>query len=121
LARALLSAILAWDDPGVPVRNFNIFDPSQWSDVHGFVILMVVIAGTLFGTIVKLIGGRWRDWLDEPRGRASIEDDWLLDRIEQRRSRAGPGVRRSEAIYRLRGQVTSNGSGPGRASTATDS
>jgi hypothetical protein len=66
------------------VKNFNIFDPSQWSDVHGYVVLMVVIAGTLFGTVMKLIGGRWKDWLDEPRGRGSIEDDWLLDRVEQR-------------------------------------
>jgi hypothetical protein len=103
------------------MRNFNIFDPSQWSDVHGFVVLMVVIGGTLFGTVMKLIGGRWRDWLDEPRGRASIEDDWLLDRIEQRRSRTGHGVPRSAPPYRLSGPVTSNGSGPGRASTATDS
>jgi hypothetical protein len=76
------------------MRNFNIFDPNQWSDVHGFVVLMVVIAGTLFGTLMKLIGSRWRDWLDEPRGRAAIEDDWLLDRIEGRgssRLRAGHG------------------------------
>jgi len=72
---------------GAPVKNFNIFDPRQWSDVHGYLILMAVIAGTLFGTIMKVIGGRWKDWLDEPRGRGSIQDDWLLDGIEARRSR----------------------------------
>lgn len=62
------------------------FDRSQWSDVHGFIILMIVMALTLVGTTLKLIGSRWNDWLDEPRGRGSIPDEWLLDRIERRRS-----------------------------------
>ncbi|HWC39459.1 MAG TPA: hypothetical protein VG476_13055 [Acidimicrobiales bacterium] len=66
------------------MRNFNIFDPTQWSDVHGFIILMIVMAGTVLGTILKLIGSRWSDWLDEPRGRGSIHDEWLLDRVERR-------------------------------------
>jgi hypothetical protein len=79
----------AW---GLRVRNFNIFDPSQWSDVHGYLVLMAVMAGTLVGTIVMLIGGRWKDWLDEPRGRGSIRDEWVLDRIEDRRSRTNDRV-----------------------------
>jgi hypothetical protein len=65
---------------------------------------MLVMAGTLFGTIMMLIGGRWKDWLDEPRGRGSTRDDWLLDRVERRRW--------------ISGQVphhAGNGSRPGRA------
>jgi hypothetical protein len=75
---------------GVLVRNFNIFDPRQWSDVHGYVVLLIVMAGTLIGTTSKLLGARWKDWLDEPRGRGSIRDDWLLDRIERRNGRTNP-------------------------------
>jgi hypothetical protein len=62
--------------------NFNIFDPSQWSDVQGYVILVIVMGATLLGTLLMAIGPGWKDWLDEPRGRGSIRDSWLLDRID---------------------------------------
>jgi hypothetical protein len=102
------------------VKNFNIFDPRQWSDVHGYVVLMVVIVGTLFGTIMKLIGGRWKDWLDEPRGRASIEDDWLLDRVDKR-ALTGSAAVQSPASRRLNRSGSSDGSAAGGATTSRHS
>lgn len=56
---------------------FNVFDPSQWVDVTGFVTVVVVAAATLVGVLAKLAaGGRWGDWLDEAHGRGSIMDPW---------------------------------------------
>ena len=57
--------------------RFNVFDPSQWADAMGFVVVAVVVALTLLGAIAKLAAGnRWADWLDESHGRGSVEDPW---------------------------------------------
>ena len=59
----------------------NIFDPGQWSDVTGWVSLVVVSVGTLVLAATKLAGPRWDDWLDQRIGRGSIRDDWPFDRL----------------------------------------
>ena len=57
--------------------GFNVFDPSQWADAMGFVVVALVAVITLVGALAKLAGGaRWADWLDETRGRGSVEDPW---------------------------------------------
>jgi hypothetical protein len=95
------------------VTNFNIFDPSQWSDVHGYIVLMAVIAGTLVGTTVKLVGHRWTDWLDEPRGRGSIRDNWLLDEMKERPTTTPTAIQGLNASGRSRPAApATNGSQP---------
>lgn len=57
--------------------GFDIFDPSQWADVTGLVVVLVMACLTLLGAAVKVAaGGRWVDWLDEARGRGSVDDPW---------------------------------------------
>ena len=57
----------------------NVFDPSQWADVSGWVIVMVFSVVTIFGMLMKLVSSaKWQDWLDEPSGRGSVRDDWGL-------------------------------------------
>jgi len=65
----------------------NIYDPSQWSDVHGYVVLLFAMGTTLLWLVVKLIDGAWTDWLDERSGRGSVRDTWMLDRVDRERSR----------------------------------
>lgn len=60
--------------------GFNVFDPSQWADVTGFVVVAVVAVLTLVGVFAKLAtGARWEDWLDELHGQGSIDDAWEED------------------------------------------
>lgn len=56
--------------------NFNVFDPSQWANVSGFFVIVVVAVVTLVGVGLKLTTSRWSDWLDETHGRGSVDDPW---------------------------------------------
>jgi len=57
--------------------GFNLFDPSQWANVTGFVVVTVMGVLTLVGVLGKLAAGsRWADWLDEAHGRGSVDDTW---------------------------------------------
>ena len=56
--------------------NFNIFDPTQWVDASGFVVVVVIAVLTIVGVSLKLVTTGWSDWLDESHGRGSIEDPW---------------------------------------------
>jgi hypothetical protein len=58
-------------------------DPTQWADPNGAVVFYGIVAVILIGSMLKLVGARWDDWLDERWGRGSIRDGWLLRRIER--------------------------------------
>lgn len=59
------------------MHGFDLFDPSQWVNPSGLVVIAVVAALSLVGVFAKLAaGGRWSDWLDEVHGRGSIDDRW---------------------------------------------
>lgn len=60
--------------------GLNVFD---WANPQGAVEFYGIMGIILAGSIVKLFGARWDDWLDERCGRGSIRDWWLLRRIEQ--------------------------------------
>lgn len=56
---------------------YNVFDPSQWADVTGFVVVLAMACVTIVGVLAKLTAGtRWGDWLDEAHGRGSVDDPW---------------------------------------------
>lgn len=55
----------------------NLFDPSQWANASGFVVVVVMACITIVGVLAKLIAGSgWADWLDEAHGRGSVDDPW---------------------------------------------
>ena len=57
--------------------SINLFDPSQWADVTGFAVVIVMASITLIGVLARLAAsGRWADWLDDVHGRGSISDPW---------------------------------------------
>jgi hypothetical protein len=57
--------------------------PFEWTDPGGAVEFYGIMVAILIGCALKLLGGRWDDWLDERWGRGSIRDYWLLRRIER--------------------------------------
>jgi hypothetical protein len=48
----------------------------DWADPAGAVVFYAVLFWIVFGCLMKLLGARWDDWLDEVRGRGSIRDPW---------------------------------------------
>lgn len=63
----------------------NLYDPSQWVDPSGLAMIGLVVLGTVLLLAVKIAGERWDDWLDEPRGRGSVRDDWPFGPPPKRR------------------------------------
>ncbi len=60
--------------------SFNIFDPSQWADVSGFAIVVVMSLLTIAIVLGRLVASaKWTDWLDETHGRGSVDDPWEND------------------------------------------
>ena len=57
--------------------GFNVFDPTQWIDVTGFVVVVTMSVVTLAIVVAKLVASaKWSDWLDEAHGRGSVDDPW---------------------------------------------
>jgi hypothetical protein len=54
----------------------NLANPMDWADPAGAVVFYAVLFWIVFGCLMKLLGARWDDWLDEVRGRGSIRDPW---------------------------------------------
>ena len=69
--------------------DVRIADPSQWADLHGAIVFYGIMAAIVIGTLLKLLSGRWEDWLDERSGRGSVRDWWLFNEIERRGRRPG--------------------------------
>jgi hypothetical protein len=68
--------------------NFNIFDPSQWANVTGFIVVAVMAVLSLVVVGFKIAAsGKWYDWLGEAHGRGSVEDEWEDDGTPPNRTR----------------------------------
>ena len=53
------------------------------AQTEGVLIWFGIMGLILVGSMVKLFGSQWDDWLDERLGRGSIKDFWLLRRMER--------------------------------------
>jgi hypothetical protein len=61
----------------------NLFDPRQWADVHGYLVLATVTGISVVWCIWKMTFIPWKDWVDERWGRGSVRDWWFLDHMER--------------------------------------
>lgn len=64
----------------------QLWDPSRWANPEGYWLLWLVVVATVGGTLSKLAGAQWDDWLDERVGRGSVKDDWPFDRHDHERN-----------------------------------